>query len=93
MLKTILNLAKKMIDGVDRRYLIKSYIFGAFIFFMYLYVQMNTGDFQFIVFMFFLMNFLLFPFATVVWDDLIDLLISGNIFILPLVFVIPWKIF
>lgn len=82
-----------MINGIDRRYLIKSYIFGALIFSMFLYVLMLTGDFHFIVFLFFLLNFFLFPFATVVWDDLIDLLLSGNQLLLPLLFVIPWKMF
>ncbi|WP_055735281.1 MULTISPECIES: hypothetical protein [Bacillaceae] len=92
-MNTIFNFAKKMINGMDRRYLIKSYIFGALIFSMFLYVLMLTGDFHFIVFLFFLLNFFLFPFATVVWDDLIDLLLSGNQLLLPLLFVIPWKMF
>ncbi|TES48501.1 hypothetical protein [Shouchella lehensis] len=56
-------------------------------------ILMLTGDFHFIVFLFFLLNFFLFPFATVVWDDLIDLLLSGNQLLLPLLFVIPWKMF
>ncbi|AIC94443.1 hypothetical protein [Shouchella lehensis] len=92
-MNTIFNFAKKMINGMDRRYLIKSYIFGALIFSMFLYVLMLTGDFHFIVFLFFLLNFFLFPFATVVWDDLIDLLLSGNQLLLPILFVIPWKMF
>jgi hypothetical protein len=37
-------------------------------------------------------NLILFPFATVVWDDLISLMTGGMVFILPLPIMLIWKV-
>lgn len=79
---------KKIFDGIDRQYLIRSYVFSlAFTIFLFV-----IADLYFTMVFFLILNLILYPFSSVVWDDLIVFLTGGNMmFILPIPFMIAWK--
>ncbi|WP_066229025.1 hypothetical protein [Metabacillus fastidiosus] len=80
----------KLFNGIDRGYLIKSYIVA--VIFTYLLWQTQEGNHSLTLIIFCGVNLILFPFASVVWDDLISLMTGGMVVILPLPFLIIWKL-
>lgn len=79
---------KQLFAGVDRQYLVKSYIFGMIITALALSIADSMGKVIFCI-----VSFILFPFATIVWDDLMSTLMGGTVLILPLPIMIVWKMF
>lgn len=86
-----MNIFRRMLSGMDRQYLVKTYFFSivlTFLFFMS--IDSNTSAFMYI---YIVVCGLLFPFATVVWDDFISTIMGTHIFILPLLIMLMWKLF
>lgn len=86
-----MNFLRKMYSGVDTRYLIKSYFFSIIILILlFSSADSHTSLFAYI---YVVICGLLFPFATIVWDDFIGTIMGNTILILPLPFMLMWKIF
>jgi hypothetical protein len=108
-LSKVLGLFKKVILGVNiTQYLVKSYFISISITALFIYMEVTKysgADVNVIAevssrttpsigaILYCLLACVLFPFATIVWDDLITTITSGNILILPLPFMLIWKIF
>lgn len=82
-----MEIINKIFQGVDRRYLIKSYIFSIALTFL-----VFSGGPSFPIVIVAILSGILFPFSALVWDSLIDLLMGGNMIILPLPMMVIWKI-
>ncbi|GAA0115966.1 hypothetical protein [Clostridium senegalense] len=80
---------KKIFNGVELSYLIKSYIFSAIIGFFLIHA--NPNHFSFVLFI--ILSGILFPFSALVWDSLIGLLMGNTIISLPLLIMVIWKCF
>ncbi|ENQ3081034.1 hypothetical protein ACEOWG_004368 [Bacillus cereus] len=96
----VLSFFKKMLLGVNTKYLVKSYIISITITTFFIYMKSmedssdtlsNTTATSFLAITYVLIACVLFPFATIVWDDLINTIMSGNFIILPLPFMLIWK--
>jgi hypothetical protein len=57
-----------------------------------LFWQTQAGNHSLGILLFCGASLILFPFATVVWDDLISLMTGGMVFILPLPIMLIWKV-
>ncbi|MFJ7763885.1 hypothetical protein [Bacillus toyonensis] len=79
----------KMFHGVDTQYLVKSYIISIAVSGFLLYInELSSAQTIYV-----LLAGFLFPFATIIWDDLINTLMGGHFIILPLLFMLMWKAF
>ncbi|MEZ2323022.1 hypothetical protein R1C46_03955 [Bacillus tropicus] len=85
----MIQFIRKMFYGVDTQYLVKSYIISMAVSGFLLYVS----EVSFSLAIYIVLAGLLFPFATIVWDDLINTLMGGHFIILPLLFMLMWKAF
>ena len=83
----------KLFNGIDRQYLIKSYVIGAICTIIVWQLQAQVGNHSFGMILYFGISLVLFPFATIVWDDFIALMAGGMAFILPLPIMLIWKVF
>jgi len=84
---------RNLFKSVDTRYLVKSYAISIVvgIIFILAYIE-RPGPASFYEHPFYIVIcMVLFPFSALVWDELIDLFMSGNTLILPLVPLIVWK--
>lgn len=73
----------------DLSYLIKTYIFSivlAYFFWNYVFVDGAIS-----VKIFIIVNMILFPFATIIYDSLIELLFGGHVLVLPIIILILYK--
>ncbi len=81
-----------MLSGVETQYLVKSYIISIIITGLIMY---NIDSFTNPVFtvVYTSLAGVLFPFATIVWDDLSSTMMGNIKLTLSIPFVITWKIF
>lgn len=86
---------KRLFSGVQKEYLYKSYLISFLITALILICQVQSGfqEMSFIIWVWILGSFVLFPFSAIVWDDLINLLTNGTIFVLPGWLMVIWKLF
>lgn len=94
LMNKFLGFFKKMFLGVNTQYLVKSYIISIVLttFFVYMKsTESSTSAASFGAITYVLIACVLFPFATIVWDDLINTIMSGNFIILPLPIMLIWK--
>ncbi|HHY71929.1 MAG TPA: hypothetical protein GX497_01605 [Bacillus bacterium] len=85
-----MNVIKNIFVQFNLSYLIKSYIISiamTYITWGYIFV----GD-PSIPKIFFIANLILFPFATIIYDTVIDMLFGGNVILLPAPVLIIYKI-
>jgi len=80
----------RLFNGIDRQYLIKSYIISIICTFLLWQIQQGSHTTGLMIFCG--ISLILFPFATVVWDDFISLMTGGMVLILPLPIMLIWKI-
>lgn len=85
-----MNLIKKIFSGVDRQYLVKSYIIS-FLFTAFLVNLSSEGAGYPMPPVLLIISMVLFPFAAIVWDDLMNTLMGGHVIVLPLIFLVMWK--
>ena len=83
---------KNIFRSLDRSWLIRHYIFGFVWFAVLFYLSFNIRGFFPFAFSFFLLNFLLYPFAMFVYESLVDLIMGDNIFLIPILLMLIWKI-
>ncbi|MFJ8416996.1 hypothetical protein HWX41_19305 [Bacillus paramycoides] len=83
----MIQFIKKMFHGVDTQYLVKSYIISIAV--SGFLLHMNEMSFTMTIYV--VLAGFLFPFATIIWDDLIDTLMGGHSIIIPLLFMLMWK--
>ncbi|MFP3721964.1 hypothetical protein SFC57_24165 [Niallia circulans] len=81
----------KLFNGIEKQYLIRTYIIS--IICTYLFWQTQEANHTLGLLIFCGLNLILFPFATIVWDDFISLMTGGMVLILPLPIMIIWKLF
>ncbi|PAE96719.1 hypothetical protein CHH70_01030 [Shouchella clausii] len=81
----------RLFNGIDRQYLVKSYIISIVCTFLFWQIQDGNQSLGLIIFCG--INLVLFPFATVVWDDFISLMTGGISIELPLLIFLMWKVF
>ncbi len=85
----MVNFIKKMLSGVETQYLVKSYIISVVLTGIILFnVSFSTPLFTIHT----LLACVLFPFATIVWDDLANTMMDGIAITLPLLVMLGWKI-
>ncbi|MBE7106167.1 hypothetical protein FT637_25110 [Bacillus cereus] len=90
----IIDIFKRLLSGINTQYLVKSYIISIVVTGFFLYMNFTDGhSSSFMTTVYFLLAGLLFPFATVVWDDLINTIMGGHFIILALPFMLMWKLF
>ncbi|MFD0872171.1 Uncharacterised protein [Chlamydia abortus] len=92
-MSTILGLFKKLFLGVNTQYLVKSYLISIAVtgFFLYMNFEDQHSSSALLTVYFLLAGFL-FPFAAVLWDDLINTLMGGYAIILALPLMVIWKL-
>lgn len=91
-----MNLIKKMFAGVDSNYLAKSYLISIAMLGLIIYSNAvgNTNEsfgVQLFTWIYVILATLLFPFATVVYDDLINLIMGGHVIVLHVVIMLIYK--
>ncbi|MGH0595580.1 hypothetical protein [Bacillus pretiosus] len=84
-----MNFIKKMLNGVETQYLVKSYIISVVLTALILFNASFSSP-LFIIHT--LLACVLFPFATIVWDDLANTMMGGTMIILPLPIMLGWKV-
>ncbi|SCM96465.1 Uncharacterized protein BWINRASL_03537 [Bacillus mycoides] len=87
----MVNFIKKMLNGVQTQYLVKSYIISFILTGLILYNVSFT--YQVLSTIHFLLACVLFPFATIVRDDLINTMMGNTEITVSIPFMITWKIF
>ncbi len=87
----MVNFIQKLFSGVNPQYLFKSYFFSAVLSITFLYISLQSVT---PVFMYLYLIFcgFLFPFASIVWDDFISTIMGDHIIMLPLPFMLLWKV-
>lgn len=90
-MESVTQFIRKIFSGVDTAYLIKSY-FVSFVFLAVCLWAMNGQEAGLYMYTYVFVSFLLFPFSSILWDDLINTIMDGNTFILPIYFFVVWKI-
>ena len=83
-----MGFVKKMFQGIDQGYLVKSYLVGIFM----LFVVFQAGNHSTGLTIYYILAFLLFPFATVAYDDLVNFIFKGQIFAFPILVVLCYKL-
>lgn len=86
---------KRIFGGLNRAYMIRAYLIAALFFALIvtLTLQGNKANSErAIIFTYFGLCVLLFPFAKLVWDALKGLVFGETIFILPVLFLYPAKL-
>jgi len=84
-----LKLIQRIFAGVNKSYLFKSYVISFIIGGFFLY----SGSFSDIVgVVWVIISTILFPFATIVWDDFINTMMNGYSFSFSIILMIIWKI-
>lgn len=93
-----MNFIKRIFGGLNTSYLIRAYLISLYWFaplmIMEIYFALNSErgvNFPFVAFA--TVSTLLFPFAKLVWDELSELLLGNNIFIMDAFFSILLKLF
>lgn len=84
----VIDYVKSIINGVDRRYLVKNYIIAIVLSFL-----VFSGGVDVLTMLFVIVSAALFPFSALVWDELMNLMMGGNFIILPLPIMLVWKLF
>ncbi|MDJ1478491.1 hypothetical protein QBX67_25950 [Bacillus sp. LS15-K4] len=85
-----MNFIKNMLNGVQTQYLVKSYIISFIITGFFLYNASSSTHVITIIYL--LLACVLFPFATIVWDDLINTMMGNTEITVSLWFMFCWKI-
>ena len=86
-MEKFLNIFKSL----DRSWLIRHYIFS-FAFFGLLFVMLKGFSTPLPVWLLYLSFTLFYPFAMFVYESIVDLIIGDNIFLIPVLIMIIWKI-
>jgi len=75
---------RRIFGAVDRTYLVRAYVIGIAIFAFYgwMFAQSHV-PFRSSMWFFFGLSTLLFPFAKLVWDEIMGMLMGRNIVIMP----------
>lgn len=93
----VLKLVKKIILGMNPSFIFKSYIISGILFYFFIIRGMSLSTHfrfnDFIMIIWFLCSTLVFPLCNVVWNDLMITLFNGFIVVLPLPFMLLWKLF
>lgn len=86
-----MNTIRNIFGQFNLSYLIKSYIISAIMTYVcWNHVFVDNPSFpKFLL----IINLLLFPFATIIYDTIVDLLSGGTVFILPIPILIFYKLF
>ncbi|EAK7379305.1 hypothetical protein AADV34_000834 [Campylobacter coli] len=79
----------KVFSNVNLGWLIRHYIFGIIIL-SFFYFALPTHDFY--LFFTLIINLIFFPFACFVWEELKNMLLSDNVFIVNAIFLLLSKI-
>ena len=77
--------------SLDRSWLIRHYFFS-FAFFGLLFVMLKGFSTPLPVWLLYLSFTLFYPFAMFVYESIVDLIIGDNIFLIPVLIMIIWKI-
>lgn len=87
-----MNIIKQIFASVNGQYLFKSYFFSAILTILF-FIVFNSTQMPMMMYVYCLICGIAFPFAAIVWDDLIAT-IMGNIEItLPILIMLTWKFF
>lgn len=76
-----MSFLRKTFGGLEKSYFIRSFIFGALIsiLFIYMFSQRPKGlDYGF--FLIFIINMVLYPYSRFVYETIIDFILGGNVF-------------
>lgn len=84
------NFFKSIYEVLEPKYILRQYVFGIIIFGVLMHL---SNDFRHIGMTIFLtLCLILYPFAMLVYDELVRFLMGSNFFLLPLIILIPWKL-
>ncbi|CAM4103225.1 hypothetical protein BALU111458_17750 [Bacillus luti] len=87
-----MNFIKNMLNGVQTQYLVKSYIIS-FILTGFLFYNPSPFPYPVVMTIHFVLACVLFPFATIVWDDLINTMMGNTEITVSIWLMFTWKIF
>ncbi|MGU3575655.1 hypothetical protein ACLBWZ_08980 [Brucellaceae bacterium C25G] len=84
----------RIINGVERRYLIRAWLIGACFFALMAVVAFQgKNGVQIVPLLYFAVCTLLFPFSKLVWDELKNLIMGQNIFFMNALILMVLKLF
>lgn len=90
-MENIKDTVYKIFAGINTSYLIKTYFFAIILTFIAIAGSVD-GDAPAFMYIYIIICGLLFPFATVLWDDFMTTIMGGNIILLPLPVMLVWKL-
>ena len=83
-----MNFLKRVFDGVKPAYLIRAYIIGAAFFGLFLYIAIaglsQAGTVRPVQIVMMAICTLLFPFAKLVWDEVMELMRGRTFYVMPM---------
>lgn len=83
---------KNIFRALDTGWLIRHYIFAIAFITYFLYSNGQNGDNSAFLTIFMIISALLYPFAMFIYESIVDLILGDNVWILPGLLLLVWKI-
>ena len=89
-MERVKNVFLEIFSGIKIGYMVKTYIFGLLV--LLIFLSTTTTDTTLLFYAYCFLSFLLFPFATILWDDLMNVVMANNMIVMPIAVMMIWKL-